>query len=527
MHVLLRGDVLQRLRLASGLVLFTFAGTHFMNHALGLISLELMHQVQEIRTAVTRSTPGSLVLGSALATHISLGLYKLARRRTLRLPRWEAAQIAVALAIPFLLFPHIVNTRIAHAVFGVNDIYLYELARLWPDRAVLQSLLLLLVWTHGCIGMHYWLRLSEGYDRYRPVLWAIAALVPVLALGGFATAGRLTADIMADPAALAHLKERANWPNAVDGDTMAAMRDWSQYLFGTVIAAIGMVYLFRRRRAHAGTAVAVTYRDGPTVKAAPGMTLLETSRAAGIPHASVCGGRARCFTCRVKVDHGLDRLAPPDRAEAVALQALEAPANVRLACQLRPTAPLTVTILHRPAVPGPLQVDFIELKAVIAAHARAVLGHDTVACESCDPHTLGAWFTGELDYPVTVPALDPQRFPLDGGRIDYIEDRPVAAIAFRHDGHPVSLHIMPANDAEAVAVRGNRSGYSVIGWVDGAFAYFAVSDLGRDVLDAMQDAVGAALHPAVATTDRGAAALEDAHGDRSSKTYPDNEVCHD
>jgi ferredoxin len=515
MHVLLRGDLLQRLRLASGLVLFTFAGTHFMNHALGLVSLEFMHQVQDIRTAVTRSIPGSLVLGSALATHISLGLYKLARRRTLRLPRWEAAQIAVALAIPFLLFPHIVNTRIAHAVFGVNDFYLYELARLWPDRAVLQSLLLLLVWTHGCIGLHYWLRLSDGYHSYRPVLWTLAALVPVLALGGFATAGRLTADIMTDPAALAQLKQRANWPNAIDGDTMARMRDWSQYLFGMLIAAIGTFYLVWRRRA--GAAVAVTYRDGPTVRATRGMTLLETSRAAGVPHASVCGGRARCFTCRVKVEQGLDRLAPPGRAEAVALQALEAPPNVRLACQLRPTAPLTVTILNRPAVPGPLQVDFIELKAVVAAHARAVLGRETVECESRDPQTLAAWFAGKVDYPVVVPVLDPRRFPLDGGRIDYLEDRPVAAIAFHHDGHPVSLHVMPAGDAEAVAVRGNRSGYSVIGWADEAFAYFAVSDLGRDILDAMQDAVNDALHPAASQTlDGDATTLEDAHGDATS-----------
>jgi adenylate cyclase len=72
MHVLLRGGHSQRLRLASGLVLFTFAGTHFINHATGLVSLELMHQMQDLRTAVTRSVPGSVVLGAALVTHIGL-----------------------------------------------------------------------------------------------------------------------------------------------------------------------------------------------------------------------------------------------------------------------------------------------------------------------------------------------------------------------------------------------------------------------------------------------------------------------
>src|SRR5262245_57722299 len=98
-----------------------------------------------------------------------------------------------ALAIPFLLFPHIVNTRIAHVFYGVNDSYLYELARLWPDRAVLQSLLLLLVWSHGCIGLHYWLRLTQSYHQIRWALWTVAVLVPVLGIAGFAASGALTA----------------------------------------------------------------------------------------------------------------------------------------------------------------------------------------------------------------------------------------------------------------------------------------------------------------------------------------------
>src|SRR5262245_40707572 len=105
MHVYLRGDRLQRVRLASGLVLFAFAGTHFLNHAVGLVSLEAMHEVQAWRTSVTRSVLGSLVLGSALLAHMSLGLYKLVGRTTWRMPLWEAAQILLALAIPFLLFP--------------------------------------------------------------------------------------------------------------------------------------------------------------------------------------------------------------------------------------------------------------------------------------------------------------------------------------------------------------------------------------------------------------------------------------
>ena len=165
MHVLLRGDDLQRLRIASGLILFAFATTHFLNHALGLVNIELMHEVQQWRWVVTRSWIGTFVLLMALLIHMTLALLKLANRSTLRLPPWELAQIALGLLIPFLLLPHIVNTRVARVLFGVEDNYLYELARLWPASALLQSTLLVLVWLHGCIGVHYWLRL---YPPYRP-----------------------------------------------------------------------------------------------------------------------------------------------------------------------------------------------------------------------------------------------------------------------------------------------------------------------------------------------------------------------
>src|SRR3569623_1152401 len=110
MHIYFRGSGLQRLRLASGLTLMAFAATHFANHAVGLVSLEAMHGVQELRTAVTRSWPVSILLLLALITHVALGLYKLSRRAPWRMSVWVALQIGIGLAIPFLLFPHIVNT---------------------------------------------------------------------------------------------------------------------------------------------------------------------------------------------------------------------------------------------------------------------------------------------------------------------------------------------------------------------------------------------------------------------------------
>ena len=91
-HILLRGEVAQRLRIASGLILFAFAATHFLNHAMGLVHLQTMHDVQAWRQMITRSLPGTFVLVMALATHVTLALVKLANRNTFRLPAWELVQ---------------------------------------------------------------------------------------------------------------------------------------------------------------------------------------------------------------------------------------------------------------------------------------------------------------------------------------------------------------------------------------------------------------------------------------------------
>src|SRR5512143_309753 len=103
MHVLARGDLLQRLRLASGLILFAFAATHFLNHALGLVSLEAMQEMQAWRKVITRSWLGSGVLLAAFLVHILLALYRISQRLSWKLPFWEAAQVVTGLSIPLFL----------------------------------------------------------------------------------------------------------------------------------------------------------------------------------------------------------------------------------------------------------------------------------------------------------------------------------------------------------------------------------------------------------------------------------------
>jgi adenylate cyclase len=341
------GSLEQQARLYSGLVLFAFALTHFLNHALGLVSLETMHEVQQWRWLVTRSAVGTIVLGGALLVHIALGLYRLATRATFRMAPWELAQIALGIVIPFLLLPHIVNTRIARSFFGVNDNYLYELARLWPGSAFWQSVLLVAVWTHGCIGIHHWLKLDPRYRRVLPGLVFLAIAVPMLALGGFMVTGRAVAALADKPDALREIKDLTRWPAAGDQAALADYRLLVRIVFGALLAATAGVIAWRRYSQTSAPRVAITYVGGPTVSAPVGPSLLEISRMSKVPHATACGGRARCSTCRVRIEEGADKLPAPAFAEAFTLASIGAPPNVRLACQIRPQGPLTVTRLVR------------------------------------------------------------------------------------------------------------------------------------------------------------------------------------
>jgi adenylate cyclase len=351
-----RSDVATRLRLASGLVLTAFALTHLLNHALGIHSLAAMEAGGRVFVAVWRTVPATLLLYAAFAVHVVLAVHKLWRRRSLKMPPWEMAQVVLGFLIPFWLVVHIVGTRGSYQVFGVDDSYAYVLNTLWPDGAARQSLMLVLVWLHGCIGIHFWLRLRPWYRATQPWLFALALLLPTLALIGFANAGReLRALAERDPAWLERLAAAQNWLDASEMGWIYATERQVLLAFTVVVVATLGARTMREVRARYGRRVRLRYPDGVTVSIEPGMSVLEASRAAGVPHASVCGGRGRCSTCRVRVGHGAAHLPAPAPDEARVLARIGASEDVRLACQLRPTHDLAVVPLL-PASAGPQDV---------------------------------------------------------------------------------------------------------------------------------------------------------------------------
>ncbi|WP_170478439.1 adenylate/guanylate cyclase domain-containing protein [Ruegeria arenilitoris] len=347
-NALWRGGWATRLRIATGLVLFVFAFFHFINIGLGLFHTDLLHGMQESRQLVSRHNVFSAIFYVALFIHAALALLSLAQRRTLRMPFSMALQAVLGLLIPVQLIAHIVQTRYAHEIYDVNDEMGYIIILMWPSTAIwMQSLLILLVWIHGCIGLHMWLRLTAWWRAIVPYLIGFAVFVPGFALAGVLTEGRRLWADFADPLLREQYIEHYNWPSPEEFDALFGVTDTSMTVFWLALALTGLTYLGRKfwRRRHS---VRVRYVNGPEVVSEKGMTLLEISQANGVPHTALCGGKGRCTTCRIFVEDGGDQLPAPSDIEARSLSAVGAPDGMRLACQVRPTAPLTVFRVFRP-----------------------------------------------------------------------------------------------------------------------------------------------------------------------------------
>ncbi|MDH3689906.1 MAG: adenylate/guanylate cyclase domain-containing protein [Gammaproteobacteria bacterium] len=340
----------KRLRLWSGLVLAVYVIPHLTNHSLGIWSFDAMEGLRQVLSAWWRSPLGTVLLYGSFLTHFALALYSLWRRTTLRMPVWEAVQLAMGLLIVPLLAGHIIGTRVAATLLDIETTYPYVVTALWSKTylTIKQPILLLVVWIHVAVGMHFWLRLKSWYPKAIPFLYPAAVLLPVLALLGYVRAGVATREWTDDPERLQIMF--ADWFSA-DPDTREFILGLEPVVVWWIVGLIAAVVLLRECRRLVSKrhgAFRVAYPSGKVVAATLGQTLLEAVRAAGVPHASVCGGRARCTTCRVRVGEGLEQLPKPSQLEQQALTRISAEPNVRLACQLCPTSDLLITPLLPP-----------------------------------------------------------------------------------------------------------------------------------------------------------------------------------
>lgn len=327
-----RGNWRQQVRLFSGLVLLTFCVSHFLNHTLGIWSVAAMQKGEEIHHAIWGELPGQIILAVAAVTHVVLALWRTTRRRTLRLPHWETLQLILGLYIPWTLIPHVIATIGLDNAFDVPAGYSNTLALLWPDNAFAQSVLLLVVWAHAMLGLHFWLKLKPWYRPYLPILSAAAVAFPILSLWGWISGARQLASSGSNNLKVA--AGQLDWVYIIADQARAVV-------FGLFFLSLAVVLIRMAIRQFAKT-ITIEYPGNLLVRTPPGPSLLEISRENGIAHAAVCGGRARCSTCRVKILSGGENLDAPTPPEAAVLKQIGADSSIRLACQIRPTSDLRV-----------------------------------------------------------------------------------------------------------------------------------------------------------------------------------------
>jgi adenylate cyclase len=312
-------------------------------------------------------TPTQALLYGSFLVHYGLALWALWQRQTLRLRVSELSQIVLGFLIPFLLVQHVVGTRISDNFFRTDEGYYAYL--LWvffvrsPGHGYLQMLVLLVAWGHAMIGLHFWLQVRPWYARWRPLALVVATLVPVLSLLGMVEAGREVVALAADPGWTGRAFARMTPPSAEIQDSLDRITAGLRWFFAGMVAAVLLARAVRRAWQRRRGLVRIGYLDGRFIDVTPGTSVLEASRLAGIPHASVCGGRGRCSTCRVRVRGEIGSVDPPAEAEARVLRRIGARPNIRLACQLRPHGAVEVTPLLPPfaeAADGRRRVDFAQ-----------------------------------------------------------------------------------------------------------------------------------------------------------------------
>src|SRR6266404_1886845 len=146
-----------------------------------------------------------------------------------------------------------------------------------------------------------------------------------------------------------------------------------------------------------------------------------------------------------------------------------------LAAAIALAAIVASSFLPRLRQPGAEQFLATQL---IASHVRSLMADHLTDVASSDQHTVKPWLDTKLDFAPPVVDLSSDGFPLIGGRLDYLDNRTVAALIYQRRKHFINLFIWPAESAMTTAGKTiSRQGYQLVHWVDGDFNYWAVSDV--------------------------------------------------
>ena len=341
--------IVRRSRTISGCILFFYVFTHLLNHSLGLISLDTMEQGRAIFLRFWRHDILFYVLYGALSIHFLLGVYALARRRSFRMSRKEWIRNSCAILIPFFLASHLSITLWGSRFLGVNDSYAFMIISTYifdPFGYIILGLMLMLVWTHGSIGIIGLIEFREFYSKRRGLFQGLILGLPLIAYGGYIRASiELSEASQSNPITILELISNSNFTAEI-GEKIVSLSDLLQFLVYPILLSLFVAFYFIRNLLEKRfNSIQVQYTDGTNINVSRGSSLLEASHKAGRYHESVCGGRGRCTTCRVRVTSSLGELPKPNKIEQSVINRLNFDQSLRLACQLRPETDIEINPL--------------------------------------------------------------------------------------------------------------------------------------------------------------------------------------
>ena len=344
----------RHVRLACELIMFTYLAGHLTMHALGNISWQAMDAGAHVHDFIWHSAAGTTVLYGAFTFHFGLALWALYDRRSFQMRCGEWGRLLLGFSILPLLFHHFTAGRYVYSAFGVQrsyDVVLTAYFRFVPWWGWRQIIALLIAWTHGCLGIHIWLRIRPWYRKFQPIPLTAAVLLPVFALSrNWQGVREVLAYGHAHPDWLQSVVRNGHMRDPAVGGASWKLEVELYWAFGLLVAAVFAARAIRWLLEYRLGLIGITYPSGRRVRGS--QRVLRARRQPTRANSARLDLR-RTWTVHNVPCHRFTRTTGPTGAEPMELTALtrlRVSKNVRLACQLRPQNDVSVLLLLPPNI---------------------------------------------------------------------------------------------------------------------------------------------------------------------------------